>query len=62
MVVACGSQDEAKQTVSVVTHRDVAEAVAMVQSDSPLVAIEGLAKLAHVTFNDCKLQIMVSAT
>uniref|UniRef100_A0AAV1T1T8 Uncharacterized protein n=1 Tax=Peronospora matthiolae TaxID=2874970 RepID=A0AAV1T1T8_9STRA len=52
MVVAGGSPSEGKQTGSGAIHRDVAEAIVMVHSDSPLVAIEGLAKLAHVTFND----------
>ncbi|KAH7474548.1 hypothetical protein PRIC1_013326 [Phytophthora ramorum] len=43
-------EDGKEATVAVPT--EVAEAIAMVQSDSPLVAAEGFSKLSHATFNN----------
>ncbi|CAI5740163.1 unnamed protein product [Hyaloperonospora brassicae] len=52
MAVAGELQGAAEQRKRDALHREVAEVVALVQSDSPLVALEGFAKLSHVTFNN----------
>ncbi|KUF97341.1 CBL-interacting protein kinase 5 [Phytophthora nicotianae] len=44
-------QEEGKEA-AVAVPSEVAEAIAMVQSDSPLVAAEGFSKLSHATFNN----------
>ena len=56
MAVACEVQGAAEQRKRDALHREVVEAVALVQSDSPLVALEGCAKLSHVTFNNRELR------
>ncbi|KAF4322793.1 hypothetical protein BBO99_00001416 [Phytophthora kernoviae] len=44
-------QEEGKEA-AVAMPAEVTEAIAMVQSDSPLVAAEGFSKLSHATFNN----------
>ncbi|RLN89286.1 hypothetical protein BBJ28_00014019 [Nothophytophthora sp. Chile5] len=44
-------EEEGKEA-AVVVPAEVQEAIAMVESDSPLVAAEGFSKLSHATFNN----------
>jgi hypothetical protein len=48
--------EEGKEA-AVALPSEVAEAIAMVQSDSPLVAAEGFSKLSHATFNNRELVV-----
>lgn len=47
-------QEEGKEA-AVAVPGEVAEAIAMVQSDSPFVAAEGFSKLSRATFNNREL-------
>ncbi|RLN90052.1 hypothetical protein BBJ28_00009907 [Nothophytophthora sp. Chile5] len=50
-------EEEGKEA-AVVVPAEVQEAIAMVESDSPLVAAEGFSKLSHATFNNREFALL----